>query len=264
MIGFRKGNKKALESLRKEAVERKHWETWRDIDRVEAVAKRDTQLLAHLYYGTPFPIFRESLMKVVKGWVPPESYQWKMGKGKGEILKVWAGKKDGNEDGLKEGQAVHRLLVVLASDFYRPFRTATLCNLLYPEEHFHPEHSPTKLRQILVRLREWLEEQGLKLSVLEENGGYRLHHEGDVTLELVEKVHTASRERPNVLLDQLREKFPLGFGTAEAAKASGLNPRALQRLLEKGIESGLIARVGKGKNTRYEFEDELTATGTGV
>ena len=39
------------------------------------------------------------------------------------------------------GQNEHRLLSVLASDFYRPFRIATLHGILYPGESFHPDQS---------------------------------------------------------------------------------------------------------------------------
>lgn len=263
VIRFRRGEKGALEAVRAESRERRHWETLRDLDRVQAVFGKSSELLNHLFYGTPFATFRDHLVSEASDWKPAEKYRWRMGgDGRGPVVLVGEGKRDGGKSGLKEGHAVHRLLLVLASDFYRPFRTATLCALLYPDEHFHPEHSPTKLRQVLMRLREWLDAEKLPIEVSEESGNYRLTASEPVTLELSLKVNQAVKERPTLVIEQLRDKFPEGFGASEAADALGLSARAMQRLLEKALASQLIDRLGKGKKTRYHFREKLPATGS--
>ena len=71
-----KGNPQSLDELRlvrTEAIRRAHWETARDLDRIEAVVKRDPALFAHVYFGTPFESFRQKMEEDAKGaLVPPK------------------------------------------------------------------------------------------------------------------------------------------------------------------------------------------------
>jgi len=263
IIAFLEGDPSELKAFRKESLERRHWETVRDLDRVEALHERDSKLLTHLYFGTPFAAFRESLLRQAGEWKPAEKYRWRLGgKDSATVVQVAEGKRADAQVSLKPGQAVHRLLMILASDFYRPFRTATLCNQLYPGEHFHPEHSATKLRQVFLRLRDWIREEKLGLVIDEENGNYRLVASQPVVLELSRNEQLGTKERPSLVLEQIRERFPQGFGAKEAADALGLSARALQRILEKALSGELIQRVGKGKKTRYQFRGRLPATGS--
>ncbi|MBI1861554.1 MAG: hypothetical protein HYR96_11615 [Deltaproteobacteria bacterium] len=54
----KEASRSGLENVRREARERRHWETLRDCDYFEAIARRDGALGARLYFGTPYVAYR--------------------------------------------------------------------------------------------------------------------------------------------------------------------------------------------------------------
>ena len=166
-----------------------------------------------------------------------------------EIVDAITGKA-GKAKALKVGQVNHRLLVTLASDFYKPLRLASIYFGLYPREYYNPVSAPTRVHQAIISLRTWIEESGIDLSIEEENGFYRLT--GNAGIQIGKKELLGNRE--GLLLSQLKEKCGGDpFSVSDAAKELGLSSRTALRALQKAIEEGEVLRTGSGASTRYTF-----------
>ena len=178
-----------VEGIREEARERGHWETIRDCDRFLALFTADTSLATHVWFGTPYGGFRSRLVADFgTGLVLPRSYRWRLGKEEGAAPRIdlRTGEIDGGRGTLKTGTSIHRLLLALAADFYRPFRIASLHFTLFSDRFFDPQSSLHRVHGQVRLLRAWLAEHGLPLEVRHEKGYYRLGARRPIVLE----VHT--------------------------------------------------------------------------
>ena len=114
-------NFEALNQIRTEAVKLGHWETLRDCDRFEAIRKKDRNLFLRLYFGTPFESFRERLIRDFGNVAKiPETYDWRLGRMRRKTPILDLSDSSLDTQGLKSGQRLHRLLISLSRDFYRP------------------------------------------------------------------------------------------------------------------------------------------------
>lgn len=242
----------AVLAIRKEAAAKPHWETVRDCDRALAVDGDDTEVAARVYVGTPYRSFREALRRELgDAWQPPATYRWTLADGTAATgvpeLDLRA------PPGLKEGQVVHRLLIALAQDFYRPARIATLFTRLYPGEYFNPHTSPARVHAVIGRLREWLGDARLPLDVAAE-GGFCFLRARDACAILVAS-ETKAAPRASFLLEKLREKYgEAGFSAGDAMTTLDVSARTARRLLGDAFRDGQLAREGKGVATRYRVK----------
>ena len=117
---------------------------------------------------------------------------------------------------------MHRLLGALASDFYRPFRLASLHALLYPDQYFNPVSSPARFHQATRQLRAWLKASGLSLRLEETDGLYRLRGKGALVVG-----PAPCGMRNDTAMSRLQREFGGGpFAIADAMKRLDL-PGAL-------------------------------------
>lgn len=238
---LQEGSTEVMDAVRAEATKRSHWETLRDCDRYSLLVTRDAATYLKLIFGTPYAGFRKSLNL---GDIPvPASYVWGLG-GTAHVVKVKE---------FEPGTALNRLLHALATDFYRPFRLAALYARVYPGEFYNPVSAPGKMHQLMKRFRDLCAKKKIKLEVSEAGGFYRLTAaEGwGVEVELGAK----PKERGESGLDVLRGRCPEGEFTAQSAcEWLGTPYRSTARLLAKGVEQGILDKLGKGAATRYRFK----------
>lgn len=247
---------RALDDVRAESIRRRDWETARDCDRATALVTKDERLLAKLWFGTPYPSYREKLARAfgATGAAIPESYAWNpRGEGKPRAtLDLLTGRVDGKSIGLTPGSVRQRMLVALSSDFYRPLRIATLHAALYPGQFYHPERSPALLHDVYYRLRLIFDERRVPLAIEEADGFYRLTATKPCAV-LVRAGHAVG-QRHGEELAELRARFPRPFALHEALKAVPLARRTLSRVLQDAIARGELARTGKARAVRYVFK----------
>lgn len=245
-----------LQSVKAEAKARFLWEVVRDCDKYSAIAQKDAGLLTHLYYGTPFASYRRL---IEKDWGKPLqiplSYTWHLKRKKEitEVFDILSGGKAPSGDRLKVGQVPERLLATLCTDFYRPFRTATLHSQLFPDEFFHPASSPPKVYEAVRRLREWFQENKLPLKIDENEGFYHLTASKPCALLLRAEAPVESSQRR--LLLRLKELWPLNpFSSKEVSEALSVSPRTSLRLLKQAEKEGELTATGKFRTTLYRFK----------
>lgn len=237
----------ALMAIRAEAEKRGHWETVRQCDRTIAISRKDRDLFLKVFFGTPFLSFRERLRKDFTAATLPPFYSWCPADSAGSELDLAEGEWNGRAF-LKVGQAPHRLLSALSTDFYRPFRTATLFSRLFPDEHYNPEHSPARVRQAMLRLRGLMRSEGIPLVVQEDQGFYRLSATAPVQI----RVGAGVISRNDAYLARLASHFSTSaFSMSQAVQALGIPRRSAQRIIEEAGDK--LERLGRGMSTRYQF-----------
>lgn len=163
-----------LNPIRKKALQLKHWETLRDCDFHEMVVTQSRPLFDRLHFGTPYESYRKRLRQINHSFDIPPYYDWVLNhkKGKPKRLDLFSSGAQ-KRFGLKAGQQHFRLLSVLVSDFYRPFRVLQIYGQLFPDEYFNIS-STNRIHQTIKRLREHLSQKQIPLSIEEIQGFYKL------------------------------------------------------------------------------------------
>jgi hypothetical protein len=249
----RKGERQALrdlEDVRREAVALGHSETVRDCDLYLAVSSKDEARLHAVYFGTPFESFRRRLLREAGPETRlPSHWDWSPSGKTSRTLDLALGVWQDGSPAFKPGQVLHRLLRALASDLYRPFRTAPLFEALYPGEFYNPFSSADRIYEAIRRLRLWAKEEGLSLAVTEKKGEYRLDPGTGLALRL-----SPQSRRLSPSLDRLKRVFAdRPFSTREAALALGISERSASRVIRDALSDQTLASSGKSQFVRYRF-----------
>ncbi len=238
-----------LKKIAEEASKRQLWESVRDCRRVLALSQHDAGELLHLYVGSPFEPFRTILKKEMgEKFTPPERYEWCHGSKKSSLyLDLLEGQERKSRAKLKVGQIVHRTLLILCSDFYRPFRLPTLFASLYPNEYYNPNSSPLRVHQALNRLKGWLSKHRIPLRVEEMEGTYRISFHAGGTI-LIPTGSSTSK------VDILKRHFQgTVFTLKEASRVLNVSSSNALRILNSGIEQKVLQRSGERRGTNYRF-----------
>jgi hypothetical protein len=246
-------SRRRLAEVRSAAYDLGDWESLRDLDRFDCVARRDGALFLHLYFGTPIPSFRAGLVADFPGApTPPAHWDRELG-GEGAqraILDIREGRV--GDAGLPYLRAPHRLLIVLASDFYRPFRVAEIFARLFPGDPFNPDSSALRVHQAIQRLRAWLAEHAPALQIRADRSTYSLAATGPITLRHALDPGPVSREHR--AWDRLRLQWPnIFFSARQAASFLGISLRSANRVLNQARAAGVLERARDRAYARYRF-----------
>lgn len=239
-----------LEDIRREAEALGHSETVRDCDLFRGICSGEAARLQRVYFGTPYASFRRRIVLESKGrlFLPP-SFDWGNAGPKPKILDLKTGNWANGKGAFKPGQLLHRLLSILASDFYRPFRTASLFGALYPDEFYNPFSSPDRIYEAIRRLRHWTRQVRFPLSIVEKSGEYHLGFAPGAVLRVWPEPLSAD-EAP---LARLSAAFgSRQFSNREAALALGLSDRSASRLIRELLTAGRLQSSGKSQFIRYQ------------
>lgn len=248
-----------LRRLRSEALKLKDWETQRDCEFYEALATRNDSLFLKVYFGTPYPKYRERICSIYKpNFTIPASFQWDLFVNlHNQPVKVFNMQTAGEVGGkplLASKPLLFKLFEILSRDFYRPTPVGSLVSELYPNEYFNPVTSPQKCYKAVIRLREWLQESQIPLEITVENENYQLLATGPYSIRVFAepaKSSPAKKSSELQILFQYRQYRP--FTAAEAAAELKMSARTAQRFLEKTLADKKIVKTAQGRSTRYRF-----------
>ncbi len=194
--GLSPANRAELGEIRSAARQISNWETLRDCDLMEARFSGSTSLADRVYFGTPFAAYRERvLLEFGRNYSAPSHYLWSSQKpspGPCPLLDLESGEisAEGKPTTfapftkLAPDSPAHRLLTILISDFYAPFRLAKLSFLFRPENFFHPTQSEKWVQEGVQALSTWLVQSRLPAAVRAEGGFYRLAVKGAFMIRL--------------------------------------------------------------------------------
>lgn len=242
-----------LKEVRALANKVNHWETLRDLDRHEAIVKKDENLMIHLFFGTPFETFRKELLIDFGQPLRTDCYDWTLGEGTSSLSfdLIQVAIRTSSRRDSRLSRTIHRALVSLCSDFYRPWQLARLHAELYPNEYYHPVSSPIRVHAVIGRLRTWFKKQKFPVTIRSYQDTYRL--------ECTDKAITIRTYAPRILADpasvllaQIARRWPNGPFTSRGVSVElKVSTVTAFRILIAGEKAGRILRFGKGKNTRY-------------
>lgn len=240
-----------LVSIRARAAERSDWEAQRDCDLYIAILSCDKQQLDRLFFGTPQDAFRRRIMDLAGNQFSfAEEYIWTAGQESVKrTLDLRTARTDDGQSALDTAGRIHQLLLLLASDFYRPFSIGTIFNTLFPNESYGQDGSANRVWQVVSRLRRWFEEQNLDFSIVEHNGLYRLQLNGEAGIRVTQK--RPSYERNDIVWHKVRAELPSQFTRQDLERTCAFSKATAKRLLRWAIDTGQVTAEGVGMYTSY-------------
>ncbi len=244
-----------LAKVRAQANTRKLYEVIRECDYYEAILTQNYDLLAHLYFGTPFESARRKFLNRL-GPVNTDEYLWIPAQTQERNLPVFdceMGVDLSSQQSLKGGGLVHKLMQILCSDFYRPFKVQALFSLLFPDENFNFLSSTRKVHDLIFRLRVWLEEN--KIPIIVASTG-----RGEFQIQTLKPYAIRVRARAtavgsiDLFIKELKHKIRApDFSVFQAIEAAGVSRSKAKRLLKEAVNIKLLKIKGKGRGVRYAF-----------
>ncbi len=240
-----------LQKFAAEALQRKHWESLRDVDFYRLKIKYERTVFDHLNFGTPSTFYcRRVQMEFAQS--PSEFYVF--GIESDRILDLQTGQSPGADE--ISGKKVHQMIAALLRDFYAPCNIGTLFAELYPHEYFNIESSPVRVRQILRRTRRWLEGNAIPAVIEESNGSYKFvitgrfgvripfQREGtDCMVSAWQKILKAFQTEPQ-------------FTAEQACESLQISRTSFHRLSVWAVENNLLLKVGRNRATAYKITNE--------
>ncbi len=252
-----------LATVRNEALANADWENVRQCDLFEGLLTEQPELVLKVYFGTPHTPFRKKLEKRSRGFIQiPDFFERVIGAYEPagsaaaptrRVFDIESGREIGSAFFLKTGQVQHRLLQILASDSYRPFRITELFSQLFDREFFDPTVSPNRVHQSIARLRSWLTEHEVPLQLIESDSSFRLSSEHPhYALKVPRQIRDGTL---TAIVDLLRLRFAdRSFSLLQAADELEVASRTLSRQLKQATEQNLIEKIGGGSSTKYRMK----------
>ena len=247
--------------LKQLASEMASWETVRELDLHWALHFKDYTRLTHVYFGSPFKNYRQQVKQKAAAIdfdlekVPSYDFQ----NADSVVIVSDANMRSIEELVLLDGESLHnwlpkKLLLVLLSDFYAPFRTGQLFSKLFDGQHYDPESSPDKVFQAVARLRE----QGRKNSmfdVIKTNEGYRLKLNNLQGIRLPQfLLSDLILERDSLYGEILRTTYrDKLFTSSDVSQRFGGSVRTANRILKSLTATQQVKTVGRGRAVRYKL-----------
>jgi hypothetical protein len=258
-----KKQRENLQVVRDKAVLQNEWEIVRDCDYHLASNFYDSDLLLHLFFGTPYQSYREKLERISPGLSQLKSYTWSLvnrGANRGVQpsfeMDLTTGKDVTGHQVLSLHQMPHRLLVSLAKDFYRPQRFASLGAELFPGEYFDPINTPLRIHKTCTRLRQLFQKQNLPLDIEVRSNSIRLFGSAKLRVENAEVLSSNPTDRKRLdFFKSLQARFETKkFSSAEAAKLWKCSVSTASRRINEAIESGLCEQIGSGRGSAFQIK----------
>lgn len=249
--------KTELETLKKQALEMRSWETLRDLDLHTALRTSDSALMNHVYFGTAVMKYREKIRSLIADQGSPivieDSYVWGAGSSKAPQVMDLAEQVIGSKDA-QQSYLMKKLLLTLVSDFYSPFRMGQLFSALFEGEFYDLETSPDRVFQIIRRLRAWLGKSTGTIQIQSKNEGYRIQiPEGSGIRLSRELSETEVQDKSKIHYLFLKENFAdVTFTSLELGQKLNCSKRSANRILKELKAKGQVVSEGRGRFTRFK------------
>lgn len=243
--------------LRDLAQQKAHSETLRECDYYCGVLLENKETLFFCFHGTPFKAYRARLDKIqeLKQSVPISLQFSKksnfISNSKNALINL-------NEFIFPTDQMIPILIkktfFALMSDFYRPMTVARLHQFIYEGQHWNPYSSPTQVRQLLFRLRKYLDKIKCGLKLVEVKNNYYLSSKKKSQIFIWDsKWINFSQENYFQLKQFFGEESFNFFKFSSYQKGSLRLQRSRLKLL---IKNGFIEKIGNSKPAIYKLTDK--------
>jgi tetratricopeptide (TPR) repeat protein len=246
-----------LESIRDEAIGLEHWETVRECDFFLSLTLKSKSIFSHVYFGTPFYKYREK-MKTEGSFTAelPKKYIWHLGglsiNEKLRVFDLNMGRELESTISISVGSILHKALSILCQDFYRPVTEGSFFSQLFPDEYFNYETSPSRVSQIIQRLRAWFTESQIPLEIESIRSAYRLMATSDYGIQILRVVKSTDPRMHKIEI--LKNRWPYqAFSSKEAAEELQCSVSTIVRLFNWAVTHKKIYHSGRGSAVLYRF-----------
>lgn len=238
-----------LSQFRSLAMQRRYWEGMREADLFMLQVAPNQSQLDHLIFGTPRVAYRHRIENLV-GASANQSYV--LGSHSGPQLNLQTGLVSGVKS-LPLGKQIHQVISTLNRDFYAPINMGTLFYELYPNEYFDIDSSPFRIRQAILRTRQWLDHNKIPAAIKQSQGAYRFLITGEFGVRL--QLDCQSVNPTIVRWQQLKERLSPGipFTSEQICHQMGWSRTTFRRLADWACENQHLRRSGVGKATTYQI-----------
>lgn len=225
-----------------------YWEVLRELDRHLAIKDQREDLLAKIYFGTPFQSYREILSHYCK-WTPPASFVYPIQKDPPQfIFDLGTQTLSKNDKKIPLSKLFAKLLVGLTRDLYRPAAIGSLFDLIYEKEFFHPEFAYNRIHQLLHRFKKFVQDEKLPIEIQSsELGATLIAKEGFA-------VRYSAGAADVAAVEVVRKNFGYdSFTSQDFAEVSKISQRTCLRVLLNEVNNGRILKIGRGSGTLYRL-----------
>ena len=233
------------------------WEVLRDCDLYEATLTKNKEMIAKLYFGTPHENFRKRIQRLYGSEISfPKEYIWyPIGKPDVEncLLDIDLGIDMRSGAKVRPGQLIHKLLLILTSDFYRPFKLQTVFSLLFANEFYNAVTSPHKIHDLVGRLGDWFKKNKIPMKVTNPRGEYLLVFLKPYGIKT--KPFLDFKNPLDAFIEQLKNKFNREwFISKDVVLLTGFSLAKVKRFLREAIALDKMNLAGQGKATKYSLK----------
>lgn len=245
--------------IQNEAIKLNDWETVRSCDLHLAICTEDSELIQKVYFGTPHHKLRLKIKSKAHSFFQmPEYYNQIITNtdcvdlNSSRSFDIENAIEIESSTKLKQGFVLHRLLKVIAADFYKPIRANEIFSLVFTSEYFDPVVSVNRVHQAIKRLRIWLETHNIPIEITENQNTYKLTSPSKYILRWPQTHQSLTKDEysNNVLKKHFTNQV---FSTKEASRALQVSERTASRILKNAATDGLVEIHGSGPNTKYKF-----------
>lgn len=250
--------------LRKKALLLNDFETVRDCDFHLLRFKESQSLFDYLFCGSPSASYRKRLTETFPQYkTPTASYNWQLSgqpTTSRRFLFVKTAQTGDGKSFTELGQAPHKLLLLLTRDFYRPQRLIQLATEIFEGEYTHPIYTPSKMHQILARLRADLKKAKIPLRIISKDQTLRLVGIRNCTIIKDWTFDSARIDSVSLYMTQLEGLGSNQFTAKEAARLWDCSVSTASRRLTQACEALRCRQLGHGRFTRFQLLQIETTT----
>lgn len=234
------------------------YELSREIDFVHAQVLGDDELFRKVYYGTPYPAYRNRMLKHwKKSIVLPDHYIWNLNplagdSSSGNIFDIFEGAEIGTNKGVKKGSVKYRLLSIFSSNFYKSFKTDALFSLLFPNDYLSLNTSSHRVHDSVNRTQNWIKENDLNFFIDMTAGEYCLKSEGNYSFKIPKDFHKNESTASAQVIELINKVGNYQFDVNDAASLLKISLSTANRRIREAIEQKAVEKVGQGRATRYK------------
>lgn len=264
MLALETNSADPLLKFRKDAVLRKHRESVREADLFLLKVNFEQRDMDHLIFGTPMLPYRARIQQVLQA-SPSETYL--LGNAGARTLDLNTGKLSGQKirrsrspsAELNPGKKIHQVLSCLVKDFYVPRNIGTLFSDLYPDEFFDINSSPFRVRQLMMRTRQWMKEHSIPASIVQSESTYSLLINEDFGIKL--SLQGEVLDSLGLRWQELQRTFSLdgAFTAEQACERLRWSRTSFRRIVDWAMQKNYVQKSGHGKSIHYTFPASLNS-----
>lgn len=227
-----------INSLKREIRKSLHWESLRDFDYHIARFQKNTELLKHVYFSTPYKGYRERMCSQT-GFHFNTITHFTISRGEGthrfDPLNTFY-------EELPPGMLQHRLLLLLLSDAYRPWSIPRIFDYLFCDEIYNPVSSPKKIYALTAKLQKFLDAHATGLKLESTIYGYRLRLQENSSVTVYPQM--IFDNRPSVVTHMLKNVIGTrSFSVAELETVVPLSKHKIYRFINEIKEDHVIEKI---------------------